>query len=153
MATRLVNADLVANPVTLHGNGYLIEGVDTVTLALNDDTVNRSWLFRADLGNWTKDAPLVAADPLPYPAFADDYFITRLAMRLNPRYGRAADPQTIATQQRAEEQLKAHYAQIIVTAADPAVLALSVQVYNTWLAGGRAWGAYGWQPGGYGWMG
>lgn len=153
MASIRVNGDCVTFPVTLSGNGYTIEGQDHIVLNLNDETVNREWMFRADLGDWVKLSPIDLSDPLPFPAFADDYFVIRLAMRLNPRYGRTLDPQSANALARGENQLQAFYSQRITTPADPATLALSTQVYNTWMGTGMGNYGFGFQPGAYGWMG
>lgn len=83
---------LAAFPVTLDANGRTIE--DTPTLVLNTDGFNREWFYRADLGGWVRLTQKEADDEMPFPAEFDNFFITLLALRLNPRYGREMDPQS-----------------------------------------------------------
>lgn len=83
---------LASVPVTLNANGRTIEG--TATLLLNTNGLFREWFYRADLGGWVRLTQKVAADEMPFPDDFDNFFITLLAMRLNPRYGRTMDEQS-----------------------------------------------------------
>lgn len=121
--------DFSAFNLTLDGNGALVDGAATFVC----DAADTVYDFKYDdtNANWVPVAPITAEDDeLPYPLEYDDAFITALAMRLNPRYGRAVSDDTRATMERGFEQLRARYRQITPTPADPAVLAMSVQVYN-----------------------
>jgi hypothetical protein len=81
-------------PITLDANGRTIEG--GLTLLLDTDGLFAEWFYRADLGSWMRLTNLTADDDMPFPADFDTFFIITLAMRLNPRYGRTLDAQSIA---------------------------------------------------------
>jgi hypothetical protein len=108
---RLVAVDAANNlgthSLTLDGNGRQIEGAATLTLNTNGDT--RQWIYHSESGNWVKVTTLLYTDTMPYPAEFDDFFITTLAMRLNPRYGQALQPETVEAMKRARGQLRARY--------------------------------------------
>jgi hypothetical protein len=99
--------NLATYPVTIKGNGRKIEGATTLTLNTNSDT--RQWFYRADLGSWVKITSLLSSDDIPFPSEFDDYFITMLALRLNPRYGQNIAPETGKALERARGQLRARY--------------------------------------------
>lgn len=71
-------------PITLDGNGRVIEGTNAVTLST--DGTDREWIYRADIGEWLRVTELQFDDEFPFPKEFDDYFIIGLAMRLDPRY-------------------------------------------------------------------
>lgn len=108
---RLAIADAAGNLATrnliLSGNGRTIEGATSLTLSTNGDT--RQWLYRGDTANWVKITSLVVTDILPFPIEFDSYFVTRLAMRLNPRNGVALTRETAAELQKVENKLRARY--------------------------------------------
>lgn len=114
--------NLSVNNVTIHGNGRNIES--SPTLSLTTDGANAEWFYRADIGNWQKYAPLADNDTFPFPEEFDDYFITLLAVRLNPAYGIVLDPQSQMILQRSRTQLRARYNQIIPTSPELALLRL-----------------------------
>lgn len=97
--------------VTLDGNGRSIVGAPT--LVLSTDGLTRTWMYRADLGEWVVLSALtdVTTDELPFPDEFDDYFVTQLAIRTNSKYGRGLADSTLATQQRLQKQLRARYSQ------------------------------------------
>ena len=110
MAIVLEDMDLSVNNVTLSGNGRFIEGATEVVL--NDNaTAPRSYMYRADLGEWKLMTPLTSASEMPFPIEFDDYFITKLAMRLNPRYGRVMTAETGQRLSEQTQQIKARYRQ------------------------------------------
>jgi len=84
---------LAAFPVTLDGNGRTIEGGST--LLLNTNGLYREWFYRADLGNWMRLTGVTLTDEMPFPADFDIFFTILLAMRINPRYGRQMDAQSV----------------------------------------------------------
>lgn len=102
-----VAGNLATYNLTLDGNGRKIEGGATIVLSTNSDT--RQWMYRSDLGEWVKVTTLASSDALPFPIEFDDYFITMLAMRLNPRYGQALAAETVMTLKRSRNQLRARY--------------------------------------------
>jgi hypothetical protein len=109
--TRIAVQDLQSNfatyNLTLDGNGRQIEGAATLALATN--ALNRSWFFRADLGNWTRFTELASIDTFPFPTEFDDYFITMLTLRLAPRLGPAPSAATVAAMTRSRQQFIARY--------------------------------------------
>ncbi len=141
-----VGQNLATYPLTLNADGRRIE--DQTSLTLNTNGESRTWLYRADLGNWIRTDTLLADSELPFPPEFDDAFITMLAMRLNPRYGRSIAQETVAAMERSVGQLRARYSQRVVTPADIGVLRPTVQVYNAnlyWPYGNRG-GFYGGYP-------
>lgn len=104
-----VAGTLAAAPLTIVGNGRNIEGLSTIDIS--DANTNREWFFREDLGDWVRCSPLVIEDALPFPEEFDDFFITMLAIRLNPAYGVALDQQSQLSLQRARNQMRARYKQ------------------------------------------
>lgn len=108
---RLAIADVGGNLATynlvLTGNGRRIEAATSLTLSTNSAT--RQWLFRADTANWVRVTDLAASDEMPFPEEFDDYFITRLAMRLAPRNSTQVAQETLDALRRAEHQLRARY--------------------------------------------
>lgn len=117
-------ARLGAAPITIDGNGRTIESAATVTVDTN--SASRVWFYRADQGDWKLLSTLTAVDPeeFPFPIEFDDYFITTLAARLNPRYGRALNELTVAALTTSLTKLRARYHQTTITPNDPALLAL-----------------------------
>lgn len=108
---RLAIADagnsLAAKNLTLDGNGRRIEGGANVVLNTNGD--DRQWLYRGDTANWVKITALAAADAMPLPQEFDSFFVTRLAMRLNPRYGQSLTAESAAELRTIETKLRARY--------------------------------------------
>lgn len=108
---RLAFADagnnIAASPLTLDANGRLIEGAKTVLLNTNGDS--RQWLYRADTASWVKITALIATDAMPLPQEFDSFFVTRLAMRLNPRYGQQLSDLTVKELTTIEGKLRARY--------------------------------------------
>lgn len=137
---------LAAAPVTLNANGRTVEGAQT--LLVNTDGTQKIWFYRADLGNWTPITPLGYTDTFPFPAEFDDYFITQLAMRLNPRYGRSMTQESHEAMARSLSLLQARYRQSENVGVDPALLRVSEQYdmngnrlgrYSPWVSGNHGW--------------
>lgn len=105
------SGNLATYPVTVYGNGNMIEG--TTSIVLDTNGYDAEWFYREDLANWTKYAPLALFDTFPFPEEFDDYFILSLAFRLNPAYERQLDQQSSIMLQRAKSQLRARYSQNI----------------------------------------
>lgn len=119
---------LATYPVTLKGNGRRIEGQDEIVL--NVDGTSTTWFYRADLGDWKKLSQLLIADDMPFPSEFDDSFITLLAMRLNPRMGRAMDPQTRDWLASRMNLLQARYRQKPIIPADYGAVAMTHNGYG-----------------------
>jgi hypothetical protein len=97
------------SPQTLNGNGRQIEGAQSIVL--NTNSLNREWFYRADLGQWVRVTTLLASDSMPLPNEFDDFFITLLAFRLNPRYGAETSQETNEVLKRMSRHLRSRYAQ------------------------------------------
>lgn len=119
--------------LTIQANGRRIEG--QLSLILNTDGENREWFYREDLGEWVRVTPLTLVDTFPFPEEFDFYFITLLAMTINPAYGVAMSQETVATMKRAKTQLIARYSQNIPTSSELALRRLpktsQERQYNT----------------------
>lgn len=143
---RIALVDVLGNlstyPITLDGNGRNVEGAPQ--LVLNTDGLNKAWLYRADLANWVAETTLTIGDDMPYPPAFDSFFKVKLAMRIDPRYGRSMSAESVAELANMESRLRSAYRQRVVTPCDLAVQVLGVQVYNAGLGYGRPRGAYGW---------
>lgn len=124
------SANLATYNLTLTGNGRLIESA--TTLVLSDDSLARQWFYRADLGDWRRVTDFVAADEFPFPPEFDDYFITLLAMRLNPRFGRSLGEESAAALARSRTAFRNRYRQTVTRSADAALM----------MTGGTNWGGY-----------
>lgn len=97
--------------VTVYGNGRDIEASNSITL--NTNGTNTEWFYRADLANWLKCSPLGVNDTFPFPVEFDDYFVTMLALRLSPAYGKKTTAESQAALKRSRMQITARYSQII----------------------------------------
>lgn len=109
VAVQDLGGNLATYNLTLDGNGRLVESARTLVLSTN--SLNRTWFFRADLGDWKRVSTLAAADEMPFPIEFDDMFITLLAMRLNPSHGRKLDSQTAEVLRNSRRMFTARYAQ------------------------------------------
>lgn len=118
-----IAGSFAANPVTIYGNGNLIGGAATATL--NTNGLDAEWFYRADTGNWVQYAPLLIDDSFPFPEEFDDFFITMLAIRLNPAYGASIDGQSQAVLTRATKQIRARYSQNMPTPSETGLIRLS----------------------------
>ncbi len=118
-----VSGNLSTYNLTINGNGRNVDGSQSVVL--NTDGDIGEWFYREDLGSWTRYSPLAVADEFPFPEEFDDYFITMLALRLNPGYGVQLDPQSSAMLARSKRHLVSRYRQIIPAASELALLRLA----------------------------
>lgn len=96
-------------PLTIDGNGRPIEGA--ASILLNIDGTFREWIYRADLAAWLKISDVDMADENPFPQNFDIMFSILLAMRLNPRYGRMLDDQSVAALKQNKREFVARYLQ------------------------------------------
>lgn len=135
VAVQDLGGNLATYNLTLDGNGRLIESART--LALTTDSLNKSWFYRADLGNWQPVSSLAAADEMPFPIEFDDMFIVLLAMRLNPRFGRKMDAQSVEALRRSRAMFTARYAQREAASQNPDLdpQHMSVHGYDGFLDG------------------
>ena len=123
-----VSDNLSTYNVVVSGNGMLIE--DAFNITLSADGTDKEWFYRADLGNWMLYAPLTSNLEFPFPEEFDDYFITLLAIRLNPAYGVQLDPQSNLVFARAGRQLRARYTQNIQEPSELALLRMPRTAYD-----------------------
>lgn len=123
-------ARLSTYPVTLDGNGRTIDGAPT--LLADTASFSRTWLFRADLGNWVRVDDLDSFSQMPFPIEFDDYFILTLAMRINPTFGRSISPESGTRLRQQQQQLYARYAQSapLESRSDLSFPFMSVQGYG-----------------------
>jgi hypothetical protein len=107
--------------VTLNGNGRSIEGTDDVVLATDD--LNREWLYRADMGDWVRVVGLeLSSEEMPFPDRFDDYWIIKLAIRLNPRFGRTMTEETKHRLAEVTAHIQSEYRQRRAIHAEPGSL-------------------------------
>lgn len=111
------STDLTTNYVVLWGNGRLVNGAQS--FQVTDDI---EFFYRDDLASWQQYSPLLPSNEFPFPEEFDDYFITMLAMRLNPSYAIQLDPQTQEVYRRAKSQLQARYTQNIPQVSELALI-------------------------------
>lgn len=104
-----VSNNFATNPLTIHGNGRMIEGQQSMVYNTNGET--REWLYREDLGNWVVVSPITLMGTMPWPTEFDDMFIIMLAMRLNPRYGQVMHPASVETLKNVMSKFSARYKQ------------------------------------------
>ena len=124
-------ARLATYPVVLDGNGYTIENTSTVTLSTN--SMDRTWLYRQDLGNWARLSPLIASDDSPFPSEYDDYFMILLALRLAPRAGKKLAETTAAAYKGLEKKFVGRYYQSAPLVTAQALMFNSKQSYRQWV--------------------
>ena len=115
-----VGNNLSTNPVTVYGNGRLFE--NQFDLTISTDGYDAEWFYRADLGNWLLCSPLALDSIFPFPEEFDDFFVTLLAIRINPSYGVEMDPQAKMIFDRSRSQLRAKYAQHIQVRSELALI-------------------------------
>lgn len=104
--------------LTLSGNGRTIQAAATQTFvfaALPTPTPSKTWLYRADTGDWVLLADLLIGDQLPTQDDIDDFWIAKLAIRLSPPYGKVVSADTYAMRDIMLRKVKAKYKQAAVT--------------------------------------
>lgn len=119
--------------LTLDGNGRTIQGSATKTFT--DPVVAQSWLYRADLADWTLVADMAITDNMPFPSELDDLWICALAIRLGPRFNKPTMPETAAALKVAMTRFKARYRQAAVITYGSSDIPRSLQSYIS----GRWW--------------
>ena len=101
--------NLDVNPLTIYGNGRLIDGMPS--LVINTPGISKQWVYREDIGSWVTVVPLSLVGQMPWPPEFDDMFIIMLAYRLNPRYGQIIHPASDAALKLAIKKFAARYKQ------------------------------------------
>lgn len=136
-----VGGVLATYNVTLDANGRLIEGGRTVVL--NTNNLNRTWIYDADASEWVILDYITTDGEMPFPIEFDDYFIIKLAARLNPRYGRGLSDLSLGRLQEMQQMLESTYRQKRDMPAPLAVRRLSDP--NQRFFNGYRRGRWGWQ--------
>lgn len=116
ITVRDISGNLATYPLTLDGNGNLVNGSPTDDINTNSQT--KSYMFRRDLSDWTVVSDLTSASAMPFPAEFDDMFVIELAMRLNPRYGSEISQVSASMYQDMRSRFKSRY-QIVNSSAAP----------------------------------
>lgn len=116
-----VGGNLATFNVTINGNGRRIE--DAASVVENTDDLVKTWMYRADTGNWIVIATSEEADQMPFPEEFDDYFILMLAMRINPNYGQTLAPESVNRLSSMRSKIRSRYRkQINFMQADPGLV-------------------------------
>lgn len=136
-----VNSALATYPVTVYGNGRLINGAVTSTL---NTAGNRTYVYNADQAEWQFIDDLALDDEMPFPAQFDDYFTIKLASRLSPRYGRSLSDLTLMRLGDQQQQLEATYRQTRPMPAPGAVRRLAGPSSRGYDPDGGRKGRWGW---------
>lgn len=140
----IVAQDLVNDPITLDANGRKIAGSPTLVLN-NPATAQATYMYNASAADWQIVSPITLDGVFPFPNEFDDYFITKLAMRLNPRYGRALTAESGERLSEMQAQLSARYRQHKAMPAQGGVLRLTNPGrYGAGYFYGPGYGRYGW---------
>lgn len=103
-----VSGNLSSNSLTIDGNGRKIEGGTSVVL--NTDGVSAEWFYRGDLAEWVRIDTLDLNSSTPFPSKFDEYFVIKLAIRLNPRYLVQTAPETQKFYQEMKRKFRSQYA-------------------------------------------
>ena len=127
-----VNGNFATYNTTLNPNGKRIEN-STSNFVANTNNFNRTWIYDAEPGNWKRVSDLSLTDAFPFPNAVEDAFVTSLALRLNPRYGRSLAPETQVAMLRSMSQLKARYRRKSSVPVAPGVLLTPSQ--EEWIGG------------------
>jgi len=127
-------------PLTLDGNGFLIEGQPQLVLdAENSYLAPIRWMFRADLGSWERWVlPLEDGTNMPFPSEFDDFFVAALAVRLSPNYKSELSDVTLGIARNGISNIHSRYFQDTPDAnmEDPFV-------FNAWNSWGQSAGFFG----------
>jgi hypothetical protein len=111
MAFVNVGLDLANFPLTLDGNGRLIEGTPTLTITAANYTGPILWFYRADLANWVRVTDLTITSDSPLPPQFDDFLISSMSIRRGPAYNKDPAAATVATAKHGLKLLKTTYRQ------------------------------------------
>lgn len=123
-----VAGNFATNNLTINGNGRLIEGNPTMTYNTSGET--REWMYREDLGNWVVVSPITLTGTMPWGPEFDDFFIIRLAERLNPRNGQIMHPASEKTLQEVTAKFTARYSQSTTQAPSEDALLYTTNYYR-----------------------
>lgn len=121
-------------PVTVHGNGNLIDSAPTSLF--DEDNSKKEYFYRADLNEWMLVSELESGSTFPFPEDFEDLFVLHLSMRLNPRNGLQVNNQSVAAFQRMKSLFKSRYRQTVEQASELALLktpGMRNKIYGTFI--------------------
>jgi hypothetical protein len=102
------SSNFATNNLTINGNGRKIAG-STSPLVLNSNGVTVTYMYNVGTG-WSAVVTLsLGTDVSPFASKYDDMLSIMLALRINPRYGAEAAPETLAYLKKLHKQFKAQY--------------------------------------------
>jgi hypothetical protein len=106
-----VGGTLASFPVTLLGNGNLVNMTASETLSTNNSIT--SFMFRRDIANWQPVSPvaIIETAAMPFPEEFDDMFVIELATRINPRYGKDMSEVTMQVYESIRSRFMGRYMQ------------------------------------------
>ena len=107
-------------PVTLNGNGRLIDGSTQVVLNVNGTV--KEYFYRADTNTWQTINDLTLTDIFPFPVEFEDLFVIGVALRVNPRNKQEIDPQSVQAYKRLRSMFRARYSLNIEQRSEDALL-------------------------------
>lgn len=124
-----IKGNLATYNLTINANGRLIEGAET--LVINTNNANITWIYDAETANWGRMEGIELGSEMPLPMEFDDYFITKLAMALSPRYDSAVTPPTLERLNTYLAKIRARYRQKQEVPSELALLRLPSD-YRRW---------------------
>lgn len=116
--------------VTVNGNGRKIETTNTVVL--NSNSQNREWFYREDLANWVRVDTIGDSDIPPLPPEFDDFLITLLAFRLNPRYGAETSQEMTVVLKDMKKKFQSRYRQKTEVGSEDGLVLLTSNPWDQW---------------------
>lgn len=119
------SANLDTNPLTLTGNGRLIEGASS--LVINTPSADMQWFYREDQGNWARISPVATTDESPFPQEFDEFLILGLLLKLLPAYGMSFTPEMGSLLGRYTAKFRARYKQRKIVGSELGLRRLSFQ--------------------------
>lgn len=137
MALVNVGADFATYPLTIQGNGRLIEGAASLTISAAL-TAPILWFYRGDTANWTRVSPIELTSESPLPDNFNEFLICALAIRRAPGYNKEPNAATVATYEKGHRLLKTTYRQYQPGAPMP--LAWRMNSWQSYGTPGQWWG-------------
>jgi hypothetical protein len=126
-----VAGNFATYPLTIEGNGRLIDGATSVTL--NTNGFVGKYFYKADIGEWvTVPVETQLTDVWPFPVEFDDMFVIMLALRLNPRHGTTMSPESQFAFKRSKSQFQARYTQRIAQPSELGLIRLTGAQRRQW---------------------
>jgi hypothetical protein len=119
-----VNGLFAASGLTVARNGWRIEG-GAADLLLTTPGLNRTWIYRADLGDWLRATDIVLLDALlPLHPDLDADAALLLARDMSGEYGMMLTEHDMRECRSAENRIYGRYAQPRAATFDPALSGL-----------------------------